>query len=161
MPFFKTALEKRISERFKQIDANIKNSFTLIRQDIQEMQKTIDAMRNYLKKEKKQTDYAHQQDNKIRKEFREDVDEFTQKIYQLSLALSKVRELQDTLVTKKHLAQIEETIRTGFKEDLTEIKETTNNATKQFKEVDKRLARLEKKVFPEKNSSIFGWIKKK
>ena len=154
-------LEKRIAQKFTQIDTNIKNSFTLIRQDIQEMQKTIEAMRNYLKNQIKQHEYAQEQDNKLRKQFREDVDEFTQKTSQLSLALARVKELQDTLVTKKHLAQIEDTIRTGFKDDLTEIKETINSSNKQFKEIEKQLTKIEKKVFPEKNSSIFSWIKKK
>ena len=160
MPLFKTALEKRITERFKQINTITKNSFVLIRQDINEIQKKVKAMGDYLKSQKKQTDYAREQDNKLRKQFREDVDEFTQKISQLSLALSKVKELQATLVTRKHLAQIEDTIRTTFKDDLTEIKDNIKESKKQFSEIEKQISKIEKKVFPEKNSSIFGWMKK-
>ena len=156
MPLFKTPIEKRISEKFKQFDKIIKNSFVLIRQDVDTMQKTIEAMRKHLKNEKKQTDYAHNQDNKLRKQFRQDVDEFTQKTAQLSLALARVKEIQNTIVTTKHLAQIEDQIRTTFKQDLIEIRETINTARKQFKETDKRLTKLEKKTFPENKKGWFG-----
>lgn len=121
MKLFKSELEKRISRKFDKIDTNIKSSFVNIKQDIKDMQDTIEKMRNFLKKEQRQNDYAKKQDNKIRSKFRKQVDDFEQKTKQLKLAFSKVEEIQNTLVTKKDLAQIEERIKQDIKSDIKDL----------------------------------------
>ena len=46
-------LEKDVSKRFNDIEKKIKASFSLIRQDIKDMNETVEAMRAYLKKKDK------------------------------------------------------------------------------------------------------------
>ena len=150
--------EKETSKKLKQFDEKIKTSFTLIRQDVDEMQITIDAMRKYLKKKDQQYEYAKKQDNKIRDEFRKDVDEFTQKISQLKLAISAVKDLQNEVVAKKDLAQIEDRIKTSFKNEIEDYKAQIKNLNVVILENQKRLSHLESgKVFEKKK----GWFFKK
>ena len=103
MPVFRTPIEKRIANRFKEIDKVVKNSFVLIRADIEEMQNSIEAMKKFLRSQDKQNNYARKEDNKIRAEFRRDVDEFSDKISQLRLTLEKAREIEKTVVVKAQL----------------------------------------------------------
>ena len=119
--------EKITIKKLKEFDDKIKTSFVLIRQDVDEMQKTIDAMREYLKKKDKEYIKTKERDNKIQNEFQRDVDEFTQKISQLKLALSAVQELKNEIVTKKDLAQIEDRIKTSFKNEIENYKTQVKN----------------------------------
>ena len=151
----KTPYEKVFSEKLNNINEKVKTSFVLIRQDIGEMQNTIDAMRKYLKNKDKQYQYAKKEDNKIRDEFRTDVNEFTQKITQLKLALSEVRTLQNEVVIKKDLAKIEERIKTSFKNEIDEYKEEIKDLKKDLREADRRLNALESNKVREKKKSWF------
>ena len=153
----KTPYEKVFSEKLNNINEKVKTSFVLIRQDIGEMQNTIDAMRKYLKNKDKQYQYAKKEDNKIRDEFRTDVNEFTQKITQLKLALSEVRTLQNEVVIKKDLAKIEERIKTSFKNEIDEYKEEIKDLKKDLREADRRLNALENKKVKRKKS----WFSRK
>ena len=114
----KQPLEKTVNKKLKTVDKKLKTSFVLIRQDVDEMQNTVDAMAKYLKKKDKEYIETKEEDDKIQKEFREDVDDFTQKITQLKIAISEVRAIQREVVIKKDLARIEERIRTSFKSDI-------------------------------------------
>lgn len=76
----KLSPEKFLAKKLKEINQKIKTSFVLIRKDVDEMQTTINAMRRYLKNKDEQYKYAKKEDNKIRDEFRQEVNEFTQKI---------------------------------------------------------------------------------
>ena len=136
-------IEKETIAKIKTIDQKIKTSFTLIRQDVDAMQTTVDAMRTYLKKKDKQYTYATKQDNKLRDEFRKDVDEFTQNITQLKLALSAVRTLQTEIVLTKDLAQIEDQIKISFKNEIESYKEQTKSLKTELKEQTKRITAIE------------------
>ena len=146
MPIFKTELEKRIARKFNQIDNINKNSFALIRKDIEEMRALVEAMKNYLKNQEKQNTYARKEDNKIREEFRKDVDEFTQKTRHLSLALSKINEIEQTLVAKPALAQIEDKIKTAFREQIDSFQEQEKEFKKHINDFNRRLAKIEKQI---------------
>ena len=146
MPLFKTELERRITKKFEQTETKMKNSFAFIRQDIKDIQKSVEAMRKYLKNQAKQHDYARRQDNKIRKEFREDVDEFTQKIKQLSLALARVNELEKDLITKKDLARIEDDIKRNFKAEVEEVKFRLKDFERSQKQIFKVMRGFEKRM---------------
>ena len=140
MKIFKTNLEKRIARKFQEIEIKMKNSFVLIRKDIKEMQNSLDIMKKYFKNHEKQEIYARKKDNKIRQKFRENVDEFTQKIKQLRLAFSRVNELEKTLVVKKNLAQFEDSLKNEFKEpirDLTNRLKQIENIIKKSKNKDR------------------------
>ena len=151
------SLEKVFSKKLNDINTKVKTSFVLIRQDIGEMQNTIDAMRKYLKNKDKQYQYAKKEDNKIRDEFRKDVDEFTQNISQLKLALSAVREVQKEVVAKKDLAQIEDKIKTSFKNEVDGYKEEIKDLKSDLREADRRLNALENgKVLEKKKKGWFG-----
>ena len=151
----KTSYEKVFAKRLKESDTKVKTSFVLIRQDIDEMQITVDAMRDYLKKKDKQYTYAKKEDNKIRDEFRKDVDEFTQEISQLKLALSAVRELRKELVIRKELAQIEDRIKISFKNDIEEYKNRIEQFKINQKELEKRITAIENDQIKEGKKSWF------
>lgn len=151
----KAPLEKTLVKKLKAMDEKIKTSFVLIRKDVDEMQVVIDAMRKFLRKKDRQYEYARKEDNKIRNEFRKDVDEFTQKISQLKLALAEVRDLQDEVVTKKHLAQIEERIKTSFRNQIEGYKGKVKDLGTDLNETDKRIAAIESGYVREKKKVWF------
>ena len=149
--------EKIFSRKLNDINQKIKTSFILIRQDVGEIQNTVDAMRKYLKNKDKQYQYAKKEDHKIRDEFRKDVDEFTQKITQLKLALSAVRDIQKEIVQTKDLAKIEDGIKTSFKNEIEGYKEQVKNLKSDLREADRRLTALENGKVREKKS----WFSRK
>jgi len=144
MAIFGNELETKLKIKINEFNRKIKNSFEFIRQDIDEMQKSINAMKNYLKKREKQEDYAKKQDNKIRTEFRKDVDEFNQKIKQLRLALEKVNEINKNIVVKSDLARIEDQAKSNFKEDIKSFKNDMVDFRFGLSELTKRTSALEK-----------------
>ena len=152
----KTPYEKVFSKKLDNVNSKVKTSFVLIRQDIDEMQKTVDAMRKYLKNKDKQYQYAKKEDNKLRDEFRKNVDDFTQKITQLKLALSEVRTIQREVVVTRDLAKIEERIKTSFKNEIEGYKEQVKNMKSDLREADRRISALENGKVREKKS----WFKR-
>ena len=147
--------EKETSAKVKAIDEKLKTSFILIRQDVDEVEKTNEAMRKYLKKKDKQYTYATKQDNKIRDEFRKDVDEFTQEISQLKLALSAVRDLKTEIITIRDLARIEDRIKTSFKNEIESYKEQIKSLKAEHKEHNKRITAIENGYVREKKKAWF------
>lgn len=155
----KTPSEKLLERKLKEIDNKIKTSFVLIRQDVDEIQTTNNAMRRYLKNKDKQYQYAKKEDNKLRDEFRKDVDEFTQKITSLKIALSEIRAIQKEVVLMRDLAKIEERIKTSFKQDIENYKEQIKLMKNELKETEKRVTTMERGYIQEKKKSWF--LKKK
>jgi exonuclease VII large subunit len=152
----KLPLEKTVNKRLKNVDQKLKTSFVLIRQDVDEMQDTVDAMAKYLKKKDKEYIEQKDVDEKIQEEFREDVDDFTQKIMQLKIALSEVRAIQREVVIKKDLARIEDRIKTSFKSDIESYKNQVKNLRLDLRESNKRISYLEDgKVFEKKQGFFF------
>ena len=149
--------EKESTAKIKAIDKKLRTSFALIRQDVDEMQTTVDAMRTYLKKKDKQYTYATKQDNKLRDEFRRDVDDFTQNITQLKLALSAVRDLKTEVITIRDLARIEDRIKTAFKNEIDSYKEQIRLLKDELKESNKRIKALEKGTI---NNTKKSWFKR-
>jgi len=131
------SVERKVGRKFKEIDGKMKNSFGFIRQDIDEMKVKIEKMRTYLKKREKQDSYARKEDNKLRAEFRKDVDGFNEKMGQLGLALGKVREIERGVVVRKDLAGIEEGIRGGFKDEINLLREEIEEMKKSMGEFKK------------------------
>ena len=152
----KTPLEKTVKKKFETVDSRLKTSFVLIRQDVDEMQNTVTAMRKYLLKKDKQYNKEKDKDKEIQEEFQEDVDEFTQKISQLKLALEAVRDLRKEVVVKKDLAQIEDRIKTSFKNEIDNYKDQIKKLRLYLNEAEKRIACLEDgKVFEKKKGFFF------
>ena len=149
--------EKETTKKLNQFDEKIKTSFTLIRQDVDEMQITIDAMRKYLKQKDKQYTKEKEKDQKIQNEFQKDVDEFTQKISQLKLALEAVRDIKNEVVTRKDLAQIEDRIKTAFKNEIESYKEAGRLLKQELKESNERIKALEKGTI---NNPKKSWFKR-
>ncbi len=148
--------EKLLTKKLKEIDQKIKTSFVLIRQDVDEIQTTTDAMRKYLKNKDKQYQYAKKEDNKIRDEFRKDVDEFTQKITSLKIALSEIRTIQREVVLVRDLAKIEDGIKTSFKNEIEDYKEQTKLLKNELKEAEKRITAIESGNIREKKPWFFN-----
>ena len=151
----KTSLEKTFSKKFKVIDLKLKTSFVLIRQDVNEMQTVVEAMRKYLKKKDEQYSYAKKEDNKLRDKFRKDIDEFAQKISQLKLALSAVQNLKKEVVIKKDLAQIEDRIKISFKNEIDNYKSQVKSLRLDLREADKRIIAIEKGYVQRKKKKWF------
>jgi chromosome segregation ATPase len=148
--------EKILSKKLKEINNKIKISFALIRKDVKEMEEQINLMRDYLKKKDKQISYARKEDNKLRNEFRRDVDDSKQNLTELKLALSKVRTIQEEVVLIKDLAKIEDRIKTSFKNEITRYKEVVKSLKEEVKESHKKISALEKGQIKEKKK---GWFR--
>lgn len=148
--------EKILSKKLKEINNKIKISFALIRKDMKEMEGQINLMRDYLKKKDKQISYARKEDNKLRNEFRRDVDDSKQNLTELKLALSKVRTIQEEVVLIKDLAKIEDRIKTSFKNEITRYKEVVKSLKEEVKESHKKISALEKGQIKEKKK---GWFR--
>ena len=156
----KASPEKFLAKKLKEINQKIKTSFILIRQDVDEMQTTINAMRRYLKNKDKQYKYAKKEDNKIRDEFRRNVDEFTQKISSLKLALSEIRTIQKEVVLIRDLARIEDNIKISFKNEIENYKEQIKLLKNELKETEKRITAVENGYVREKKKRIWFFNKK-
>ena len=152
----KIPIEKTVNKRLKTVDTKLKTAFVLIRQDVDEMQNTIDAMTKYLNK--KDTEFTEQRedDEFTQNKIKENVDEFDQKLMQLKIALSEVKAIQREVVIRKDLAGIEERIKTSFKSDIEGYKEQVNKLRLYLKEAEKRITYLESgKVFEKKSGFFF------
>ncbi|MCK4997196.1 hypothetical protein KAS08_02735 [Candidatus Pacearchaeota archaeon] len=147
--------EKNTNQKLKEFDGRIKTSFILIRQDLDEMQNTINAMRKYLKKKDKEHTATKKSDDKTREEFVKDVDEFTQNIKQLKKGLDAVRKLKREVVVRKDLAKIEERIKTLFRNDLEDYKYENKQLKVNQKELEKRIIALENGYVKTKKPSRF------
>ena len=122
MKIFSSALERKVGQRFREMEKKIENSFEVIHGEISGMKDLLEAMRKYLKNFAKQEDYARKKDNKIRAEFRKDVDEFNQKVKQLRLAFDRVNRIEEEIVLKEDLARIEDGIKRDFKEEVSSLR---------------------------------------
>ena len=131
------SIERRVKQKFSEIENKIRISFDFIRKDIEEMQNSMGLIKKYLKNKDKQYEYAKKEDNKLRAEFRKNVDEFTQKIKQLSIALNNVREIEKEVVVRKDLAQIEEGIRNDFRDLVENLREDLHDIEKKLNSVQK------------------------
>jgi len=152
----KLPIEKNIDRKLKNVESKLKTSFALIRQDVDEMQKTVDAMADYLKRKDKEYEDKKYEDDKIQEKFREEVDEFSQKIMQLKIALSEIRAIQRGVVIRKDLAKIEDRIKTSFKSEIEQYKEQVNKLRLHLNEAEKRISHLESgKVFEKKSGFFF------
>ncbi len=147
--------EKIFSKKIKEINNKIKTSFALIRADMKEMEEQISFMKDYLRKKDKQITYARKEDNKLRNEFRRDVDNSKQNLTQLKLALSKVRTIQEEVVLIKDLAKIEDRIKTSFKNEISHYQSIVKDLKEELKESNKKISALEKGKIKEKKKSWF------
>jgi chromosome segregation ATPase len=150
-------LKKRVKNKFNSIETNLKISFANIKKDFEElklstieqtkiseerlekelikMKKQMELMSDFIKKKEKRDEYSHKKEKKIRDQFENNVDEFNQKTKQLSIALSTVRDIKENVVTKKDLAQIEEKIRQGFKEEIEVFKSEIREFKKELNQI--------------------------
>ena len=101
-------------------------------------------MRKYLKKKDREYERQNKHIIKSQVKIQEDIDEFTQKISQLNLALSQVSTIKQELILRKDLAQIEDRIKTSFKNEIEKYKSETISLKEQLKESEKRIKALEK-----------------
>jgi len=113
-----------------QINTKLKKSFSFIRQDLKEMQVTVDAMRTYLRKKEQQQTAQANQIEKSQKQLEKNIDEFTQKTIQIKLALSQINAIKSEVVIRKDLAKIEDRIKASFKEELASLQEKINTLEK-------------------------------
>ena len=139
-------LIRKNKKKIKIFDTKLKTSFILIRQDLDDMQIVIDAMKKHLKKK----DHEYEKQNKYtlraQVKIQEDIDEFSQKIIQLKLALSQISAIKQEIVIRKDLAQIEERIKISFKDEVKKYKDETVSLKEQLKESNKRIEALEKGI---------------
>ncbi len=149
-------LTKQTKKKLKAFDTKLKTSFILIRQDLDDMQIMVTAMRKYLKKKdheyKKQNKYTVQTQTKIQ----EGINDFTQEFIKLKLALSQVSAIKREVVIKKDLARIEDRIKTSFAREINKYRKETKTLKEKLKESNKKIKALEKGTVYKKKS----WFKK-
>ena len=137
----------------------LKTSFILIRQDLDDMQIIVDAMRKYLKKKDREYESQNKHTIKIQTQLQKQIDEFTQKLTQLKLALSQVNAIKQEVVIKKDLARIEDRIKISFKEEIEKYKAETTSLKTELKESQKRIKALEKGTVHAHKKSWFFKVK--
>jgi len=136
--------EKVFSKYAYDINERVKASFAHIREDINDMETSLSAMRDYLKKKDKGWTIEKKEEAKLREEFASEVEEFKQKVTQLKLVLSEIRAIRNEVVIRKDLSKIEERIRSSFKEEIEGYKEKVNSLKDLLREAEKRIGELEK-----------------
>jgi len=151
-------LDKKFSKKIDEINERIKNSFSFIREDLEDMDQKIGAMGKYLKNQKKTWDKAKSEEDIIREELRRDVDEFTQKITQLKLALSEMRAIRNEVVITRDLAKIEDRIKTSFKREIEDYKKKVESQKEKLKDIEKRTKSLEKGITKKDKPKKKGWF---
>jgi len=145
-------LTKHINKKLKVFDTKLKTSFILIRQDLDDMQIIVDAMKKYLKKKDREYENQNKHTTKTQVKIQKQIDEFTQKTIQLKLALSQVNAIKQEVVIRKDLARIEDRIKTSFKNEIEKYKQETTTLKEELKESNKRIKALEKGTIYEKKS---------
>jgi len=155
---------KLVSKKLKEFDKRIRNSFGLIRNDIDDALEKVEAMRTFLRERERRFEEAWIDEEKLRRKFKEKVEEFSQKILQLKVALSSVRSIQNEVVVRKDLAIIEDEIKTSFKNEVDACREEVRYLRELVKENEKRIRALERKRAKNnknKNGSWKLWKNKK
>ncbi|MCR4285208.1 MAG: hypothetical protein NUV97_04180 [archaeon] len=157
----KEDLRVTLKRKINEFDGRIRNSFVLIREDINELTKTVDLMRSFLKERERKFENAWIDEDKLRKKLKNNVDEFNQNILQLKIALASVRKIQKDLVLTGDLANIEEGIKISFKNEILGYREELKSLREIVKESDRKIGVLEKGVIKngngEKNGSKRKW----
>jgi exonuclease VII large subunit len=120
------------------------------------MQIIIDAMKKHLKKKDHEYEKQNQYTLKAQLQIQKDIDEFDQKMIQLNLALSQISAIKQEIVVRKDLAQIEDRIKTSFKDEVEKYKAETIFLKEQLKESNKRIDSLEKGIVREPKKSWFS-----
>ena len=152
----KNNIEKTLTKKIKTFDTKLKTSFVLIRKDLDEMQIIIDAVKKYIKKKDREYTRRNDQHTQSQVELQKDIDEFTQNISQLKLALSAVHTIKDEVVQTKDLAQIEDRIKTSFKQEINSYTDQIEELKEELKESNKRIKSLEKGTVHNPKKSWFS-----
>ncbi|MBS3087242.1 hypothetical protein J4226_01475 [Candidatus Pacearchaeota archaeon] len=138
--------DNQVNKKIHAFDTKLKTSFILIRQDLDDMQTRIDAMRKYLK----QKDIEHENQNsqilKSQKQIQEDIAEFNQGLTRLKLAISQISAIKQEVVIRKDLSNIEYRIKESFAKEIEKYKSETISLKEELKESNKRITTLEKKA---------------
>ena len=150
-------LDKQVKKKLKIFDTKLKTSFILIRQDLDDMQIIVDAMKKYLKKKdreyERQNSYITSAQNQIKKT----MEDFTQEFIKLKLSISQINAIKSEVVIRKDLAKIEERIKTSFAREIEKYKNQTLSLKEKLKESNLRIKALEKETVHQPKKS---WFKK-
>ena len=149
-------LIKEVNKKVKTFDTKLKTSFILIRQDLDDMQIIIDAMRKYLKKKDNEYERQNKHTTKTQVQIQEDTKEFETKIAQLELALSQLSTIKSEIVTRKDLTKIENQIKESFKKEIEKYKAEAVCVKEQLKESNKRIKALENGIVHVPKKSWFS-----
>jgi exonuclease VII large subunit len=144
-------LSKEVNKKIKAFDTKLKTSFILIRQDLDDMQIIIDAMRKYLKKKdieyENQNSYIIKAQNKIQNEFNNFTEEYTKQ----KLMTSQINAIRQEVVIRKDLSKIEEKIKSSFAKEVEKYKQETISLKEELKKSNKKIKELEKGITPKKS----------
>jgi predicted RNase H-like nuclease (RuvC/YqgF family) len=135
---------KQIDQKFKTINEKIKTSFALIRKELDESAIIVDAIKKFIKKKDKEHERKAIQHIKNQKKLQKQFDDLEEKLTELNLGLSQLSTIKSEIVLKRHLAQIEDRIKTSFRHDIEKYKEQTEKLQNQLKEQNKKITALEK-----------------
>lgn len=150
-------LIRKNKKKIKEFDTKLKTSFILIRQDLDDMQIIVDAMKKHLNKKDREYQRQNKYILKAQQKIQEDIDQFDQKIIQLNLALSQISAIKQEIVIRKDLYKIEDRIKNSFRNEVDKYKAETVVLKEQLKESNKRIDSLEKGIVREPKKS---WFKK-
>ncbi len=149
-------LTKQVNKKIKIFDTKLKTSFILIRQDLDDMQIVIDAMRKYLRKKDKEYKVQNKNTSDTQAQIQKTMEDFTKEFIKLKLFTAQINAIKSEVVIKKDLARIEGRIKSSFSNEIKKYKTKTTSLKEQLKESNKRIKALEKgKIYKKKS-----WFKK-
>jgi predicted nucleic acid-binding Zn-ribbon protein len=149
-------LTKQVSKKIKIFDTKLKTSFILIRQDLDDMQIVIDAMRKYLKKKDKEYKIQNKHTVDTQVQIQKTMEDFTKEFIKLKLFTAQINAIKSEVVIRKDLAKIEDRIKTSFAKEIQKYKNETKSMEEKLKESNKRIKALEKRKIYKKKS----WLSK-
>ena len=145
-------LIKQTNKKLKIFDTKLKTSFILIRQDLDDMQIIVDAMRKYLKKKDREYKRQDKHITKTQNQIQKTMENFTQEFIKLKLSISQINAIKSEVVIRKDLAKIEERIKISFKNEIEKYRQETISLRKELKESKKQTKSLEKGTICKKKS---------
>lgn len=154
--FKKHPFESQVNKKIKEFDTKLKTSFILIRQDLDDMQIIVDAMRKYLKKKDQEYTNQNKHVTKAQAKLNEQVEEFESKTTKIKLALSQINAIKAEVVIRKDLSNIEYRIKESSKKEIEKYKQETVSLKEQLKESIKRIEALEKGIIHIPKKSWFS-----
>ena len=136
-------LEGNEDSDFSGVAARTKKGFAIIRKELNEMKRSLDLMRDYLSRQKKDYTFYRKDLDERNEEFRKESEEFSSKLVKIKVLLSEFNTLRREIVIQRDLGKIETRIKVSCKKELISCKKENKKLREKLDAVLTRLDALE------------------